>query len=221
MKDYITKKYRQMKYRKGFGVHSPFAFSLITDVIEEKTPYYIYPFLQKVYGKNSPVPFKLATLMLRLANRFHARNILEIGSDGGLMVLPIVLTDSRNRIHSLADEVSEKKGKEFLGLAKERANQVSFARTLAEVPEDFVADMVILSYVPEGYYHQQLFEYLKAHTHENTIFFIKGIRPKQKMESIWDIFCDDDNIQITMDMFDYGLALRRPRFFKQHYIVSF
>ena len=219
--DYINKNVRKLKYRKGFGVHSPFAFSLITETIEEKVPYYSYAFLQKLYDKNSPVPFKLATLMLRLSNRFHARNILEIGSDGGKLILPIVLTDSRNSIFSVTDEMTERAAKSYLSVLKVRQNQVSFKRTLSEVPDNLIADFVILSCLPEGYDTQMLFEYLKTHTHEQSVFFIKEIRPKKKMEKIWDIFCDDENVQITMDLYENGLAIRRPRFFKQHYRVSF
>ena len=34
--------YRSIRYRKGFGVHSPFVFNLITKVIEEKCSYYSF-----------------------------------------------------------------------------------------------------------------------------------------------------------------------------------
>ncbi|MCF0179307.1 MAG: hypothetical protein HUJ97_03560 [Bacteroidales bacterium] len=221
LKDYIRKRIRNFKYRKGFGVHSPFAYNFITEVVEEKTPYYSYTFFQKIYTKQSPVPFKLAAFLLRLSNRFHARKIIEIGSDGGQMALPIIVTDSHNRIYSLANEETEIAAKDFLSVLNERQEQITYKRTVEDIPEDFIADMVLLSYLPDGYDANKLFEYLKLHTHEKSIFFVKGIQPKQKMEKVWDIFCDDENIQITMDMFDYGLAIRRPRFFKQHYIVSF
>lgn len=36
----------RFRYRCGYGVHSPFAFSLITDVIYEKMPYYAYDLLK-------------------------------------------------------------------------------------------------------------------------------------------------------------------------------
>ena len=34
--------YRCLRYRKGYGVHSPFVYNLITKVIEEKCSYYSF-----------------------------------------------------------------------------------------------------------------------------------------------------------------------------------
>ncbi len=33
---------KRFRKRKGYGVHSPFAFQLITQVINQKTPYYAF-----------------------------------------------------------------------------------------------------------------------------------------------------------------------------------
>jgi hypothetical protein len=41
------------------------------------------------------------------------------------------------------------------------------------------------------------------------------------MEQVWDQLCDREDVEITMDLYDYGLAIRKPRFFKQHYVVAF
>lgn len=212
---------RHLKHRKGFGVHSPFAFSIITDVIEEKNAYYAYSSMNRTYSNATPISFKVACLLLRLANRFQARKIVEVGCDGGFSLLPLILTDSRNEIVSLAKESDQKTACNILSWLKERINQVSFVRTLNEVNDDFIADMVVISAMPDNYSNDDLFQWFQAHSHENTIFFIKGIQPKRPLESLWDCFCDDDKIEITMDLYDYGLAIRRPRFFKQHYVVSF
>ena len=40
----------RFRYRCGYGVHSPFAFSLITDVIYEKMPYYAYDLWNRKSG---------------------------------------------------------------------------------------------------------------------------------------------------------------------------
>ena len=42
----------RFRHRCGYGVHSPFAFSLITDVIYEKMPYYAYSSLKEEQKKS-------------------------------------------------------------------------------------------------------------------------------------------------------------------------
>lgn len=221
IKDYINKSVRRLKHRKGYGVHSPFAFSVITDVIEERLPYYAYQVMNRVYLKNSPITSKVAFLLFRLANRFRSRKILELNCDGGYTLLPFVLVDSRNEIISIGEEFEQKSAINRLAWLDKRANQVSYLRNAAEIDEDYKADFIVLTSFPKGFTEESLFSFIKSHMHENTVVFVKGIQDKRPFENFWDSLCDDEEIAITMDLYDYGLAIRKPRFFKQHYIVSF
>ena len=38
---------RRFRHRRGYGVHSPFAFDFITDVVYERTAYYKYKDLRE------------------------------------------------------------------------------------------------------------------------------------------------------------------------------
>jgi hypothetical protein len=67
----------RFRHRKGYGVHSPFAFRFITDVIYERQPYYAYRELDKA------LPFskqfrqrKGYHLLLRIANHLQPETIL-------------------------------------------------------------------------------------------------------------------------------------------------
>ena len=67
----------RFRHRKGYGVHSPFAFNFITDVIYEKHPYYGYGELDKLL----PLSMRLRQrrglhLLLRLANHFQPETIV-------------------------------------------------------------------------------------------------------------------------------------------------
>ena len=221
IKDYINKGVRKIKHRKGFGVHSPFAYSIITEVIEEKLPYYAYSSMKRVYTTDAPISFKVACLMHRLANRFKSRHILEICCDGGYSALPLVMVDSRNEIISLADSFIAKASSARLSVLDQRAKQVTYIDSLQAIADDYKADMIVVSEMPAGIDTAAFYQWLTQHIHPETVMLVKGVRPKQRFEELWDMFCDDDNIEITMDLYDYGLAIRRPRFFKQHYIVSF
>lgn len=108
--------YRGIRYRRGFGVHSPFVYNLITKVIEERCPYYSFQdielYRKQLSHKMDPITYpdwrnkgrlrcrtvaeivrreavkpKLGALLFRLANYFKARNILQIGTTMGISTL--------------------------------------------------------------------------------------------------------------------------------------
>lgn len=222
LREYLTRGVRKIKHRKGFGVHSPFAYSVITEVIEEKVPYYAYSTLKKHYDATSPIPLKMAQLLLRLSNRFSCRHILELRSDGGYTALPLLLVDSRNEVLALADEGHFSATQGYLRRVEaQRRGTLRRLEALEDLPEDYKADMIIINMQPEGWSDEGYFARILALSTPNTVFVVKGITPGRPLEGLWDYFCDCDDVEITMDLYDYGLAIRKPRFFKQHYVVSF
>ena len=77
----------RIRHRCGYGVHSPFAFELITFLIYEKTPYYAYQQLaeeqkrlsaQRGRGWNKETR-KVNRLLFRLINRFQPRCVVDAG----------------------------------------------------------------------------------------------------------------------------------------------
>lgn len=220
VKDYIKKSVRKIKNRKGYGVHSPFAFGIITEVIEEKLPYYAYQSMQRVYPSNAPIPFKVACLLLRLANRFKCRTMLEIGCDGGYTILPMALTDSRNIVYAVSTPEVAAQTQSHLSAFKNVLDRTRFISNIEDLPSDVTIDMLVVNGMPNRD-HEAFCTWVLTHVSEDGIIFVKGIKPGRMNESFWDCLCDYDDIQISMDMYDYGLAIRRPKFFKQHYVVSF
>lgn len=60
---------RRIRHRCGYGVHSPFAFRFLTDVVYERTPYYAYSTLDKALPlAHSMRRRKGLHLIFRLAN---------------------------------------------------------------------------------------------------------------------------------------------------------
>lgn len=195
LNELISKGVRKLRHRKGFGVHSPFAYSVITEVIEEKIPYYAYSSMQRRYDKKSNIPFKTVCLLFRLANRFRCRNIAILG-DEQYATMPLREVDTRNTITIINDAAA------------------------MEVSEDVKYDMIVVNLNPLSD-DVSLSTWLMSHTAPESVIFVKGVLPSHRLESVWDAICELDNMPITMDLYDYGLAIRKPNFFKQHYIVSF
>lgn len=102
------------KYRHGFGIHSPYVYRLVTNVIEENLPYYKYSLIEgirekmahvdekiglieadggkKLYSvkrlvKDYSVSPKYGQLLFRLVNHFKPTSIVEYGATCGISTM--------------------------------------------------------------------------------------------------------------------------------------
>ncbi len=117
------------KPKGGFGVHSPFAFHFITNVIEEKLPYYCFSVVERYrrsllrdkqtidvtdYGTGPSCPKRicdiasnslkrasLAQVIFRIAISNRSKEILELGTSLGITTLYLAKTDSKAHITTL------------------------------------------------------------------------------------------------------------------------
>ena len=76
----ILRWFRRFRQRRGYGVHSPFAFEWITDVVyNQQAQYYAYAPLSQQHKQWSGVlSIKDARLLFRMANHFRAKRILMV-----------------------------------------------------------------------------------------------------------------------------------------------
>lgn len=94
---------------KGFGVHSPFAFYFITNVMRQKYHYYAYESIEYLHtaikqaikhtGKRKrPMSLHNAKLLFRIVNYFNPLNVLQIGSNYGLSAATTLMVNSKNHL---------------------------------------------------------------------------------------------------------------------------
>lgn len=78
----------------GHGVHSPFAFELLTRVVEEKSPYSAFASIRDVVHRHgrSEYDLRLAFLFYRLAAHYPIKRIHVLGADCDYMqeLLPLL-----------------------------------------------------------------------------------------------------------------------------------
>ncbi len=73
---------RRFLRAKGFGVHSPFAYSFLSDVVRCPYAYYAYPLLDAIARNASPsISPKLMRLIFRVGARFDIRTAICLGPE--------------------------------------------------------------------------------------------------------------------------------------------
>lgn len=192
----------RIRYRCGYGVHSPFAFSLITDVIYEKTPYYAYHSLKKEQKRMkrehgwSKGSRKVNHFLFRLVNRMQPANIIEVGRPSAASL--------------------------YLQAAKPTADYL-FATDLSELflDADASIDFLYLNDYRNPDLQREVFRLCVRRTASESIFVIRGICYSKAMRAFWKELQQDEQVGITFDLYDVGLLFFDKTKIKQHYIINF
>ena len=80
---------------KGFGIHSPFAFKFVLNVLRERMPYYAYEEISHLrsiaashakgmFKRKRIISFKSAKMLFRITNYFNPSHILQLGTSYGV-----------------------------------------------------------------------------------------------------------------------------------------
>lgn len=90
----------RLRTSRGFGVHSPFAFSFILNVLKQKDSFYSYKNQDKrtraARRQSGNLPARsLQHLVFRICNRFRPGVVFEIGHSTGLEAMAVLDSSSR------------------------------------------------------------------------------------------------------------------------------
>lgn len=197
-------KLARLRYSRGFGVHSPFAFELITQVINQRTPYYSYEQLKQVEKSLKQQkdknwfyePTRVKRLLFRLANEVKADTIFDVGTlAASSLYLKAARVSADYTAATSLDELFMESGQtiDFLYLHNYREpNQV-----------------------------EEIFQVCAPRATSRSLFVIEGIGYSNAMKQLWRRLQNDSRVGITFDLYDLGLLFFDTTRIKQDYIVNF
>lgn len=215
-----------MWQRRGFGVHSPYAYRLITEVIREKTPFYAYEDLDDIESSSSrkhdiyKIKKGKARLFFRLANRFQPQHILEVASSGGISTLYLKKACPSAKITIVENrrDVVEKT-QEWLG--REQCEAEILSTSLSKAIPLYLAHtdspFILINRMPKEYYDNITAVLLQALV-PNAIIVLCGINRKTQ-RTIWKRLIADNRVRVAIDMKQNGLILCNPKLNKQNYYI--
>lgn len=222
-----VKLYRKLRYRRGFGVHSPFIYNLITKVIEEKTPYYVFDEIEQF---RNGLPLRKETqhknygaLLFRIIHFFKCRNILQIRAYTGILSLYLSLASRKN---STCYALEENSG--WLNAVKVFAGQRrlenlhwmegDYAENLRKLKSFIPAfDLIFINQLGNAKETAEAVELSRSFIGEKSILIIDGIYKNKDMKTLWKKIKNVPETGVTVDLFALGIVFFDKKLHKQHY----
>ena len=236
--------YRKLFCRKGFGVHSPFVYDLITNVIEEKSDFYAFSdisiaqlqLLQNEhviqYGrkriavkealKRFGITTKEGKFLFRLTNHYKPHTILSIGSSMGLA--PLCLTRYNATVQCIILEYEQdiaEIAKQILNKEKNTALNIKIGAYHELLPESIVQlqriDCVFIGKDVGVNDWDTVFEQCEPFIHDSTFFVLAGIRSSTDKQNYWMQYRQHPKVTVAIDLFDLGLLFFQPKLHRAVY----
>lgn len=202
---------------KGHGVHSPFAFDLITKVIYSPHSFYAFSDITLFLSENgleSRLDTSFHHLSFRLVYHLTPKSILEINS--GIGINTLFIREASPCAFCCCYEPNEKMANEALLLL----------RKMEEIPVPKIGssfstcrvenyDAIFVSVIDDQIPDIDMLLEISAPTAFWVIYPIK----KRRGKHFWNRIVHDERIRITFDMKTIGIAFLDPDYHKVHYLI--
>jgi len=206
---------QRIRQSRGYGVHSPFAFDLITNVIHSPHIFYAFDDIRKAlteYGFDKHTVTSFHLLSYRLVRYFNVKNILEINSGKGVNTLFLLAPAADIRCSCIEEDAVAnaiaKNLREKTGLHRERVS-------LLPSPGKQRYDAIFVHLKEET---DLSVETLLDLSHDGTFWVFHPIH-RSWGKQFWRDFVHDERTMITFDMKETGIIFIRPGYNKLHYYV--
>ena len=206
--------------RRGFGVHSPWAYDLITSVIEETLPYYayddLYSFWELAPDYLPQYDENIDQLLFRLVNALHPRTILEIGTGAGVSTGYLA---SVSRATSCITLDAPHPATAIVAGNLKAFKQIDYR--IGDVPallEDIADSCDTIDFVHLA--HTALFreavEILLPRLNERSVLVVEGITGKHR-RTWFETLANDPRTGVIITKGSVGLVFFDLKMYKQHY----
>ncbi len=195
------------RYHRGYRVHSPFVYQLITDVFEGMYDYYAFEEIEVVRRsvkrsvRRGFLPRKYAQMLFRLINFFQPSYLVELGVGDGVTG-QYLMAASRKAKNVWTDTVESPEALD------------SFFSKLSP-------DLAILyaSLTPEEL-KWAVDACLKVHR-DNTVLVVFGIRNDRAKRALWRELLNRPEVSLTMELNRMGLVFFRPELQHRNYLYRY
>ncbi|MDR2474984.1 MAG: hypothetical protein LBD45_03920 [Bacteroidales bacterium] len=218
--------------RKGYGVHSPFAFYLLTKILPDEYSYYAFVFLDEyirsvdIYLHARNICFKIFKpayyhFLFRLGVYFRWKTILSLGDSFGLSLLYTSMGSGSLFSYSYYSQhglLVDLLGDISLSRLAQTTSAEDFHDTLSSIDK---VDCLLFSQFSVGQQdYLELFNLIKSKLHANSCMIIEKISSKP-MQVFWEELIFSQDVSAVFDFYDTGVVFFNKKYVKRLYKVLF
>jgi hypothetical protein len=190
---------RRVRYSRGFGVQSPWAYRFIRYVVNEHYPYYKYEQLaEQVYGIDKTTR-KLCKFYFRLANYQQVHTFVDCFPTSSCYKIYVDAGCQKANYHRITEAISED---ELIRLFS-NIGDYSMLRVPLVANYRIVVDKA-LDYFPSS-----------------SVLIIENIKRDKETQKYWSELISDSRTGVSFDLYYCGVLFLNNDMVKQSYIVNF
>lgn len=190
---------RRVRYSRGFGVQSPWAYRFIRYVVNEHYPYYKYEHLaEQVYGIDKTTR-KLCKFYFRLANYQQTHTFVDCYPTSSCYKIYVDAGCQKANYHRITEATSEE---ELIRLFS-NIGEYSMLRVPLAANYRTVVDKA-LDYFPSS-----------------SVLIIENIKHNKETQKYWSELISDSRTGVSFDLYYCGVLFLNNDMVKQSYIVNF
>ncbi len=186
---------RRVRQRRGYNIHSPFAFQLVKGVIYQRGCYYAYEELHQT-RKGQALPERDDRLLFRLANDNQPRMALFVGPDTLDEQRYVAAACQKCTCHCAT--TSEE--------ALQQAHQMGHIDFLFLNTSDPIAPLL---------------DALLPYAGPRALFITYGIHRSRATLQAWREWRKKESVRVTFDLYWLGLTYFEARLNKQDYTINY
>ncbi len=221
---------KRFRHRRGYGVHSPFAFNLITYVIYCKNAYYAYEELSRIREEvnsgrdqkgRATGSTKRYRLLFRLANFAAPAHILSLGTGTGLGMIHLGFARKAEYLALDNRPGFEEMTRELLSCYLPDARYINtpdisrLEQEIEQVPE---VGIVHINHFSAAYL--PLIEKCMQKVSPHSLFIVEKIN-QPACKEMWEKLKKDERSGNSFDLHETGLLFFDKKLPEKHYIVNF
>jgi predicted O-methyltransferase YrrM len=230
------KLYRKIRYRKGFGVHSPFVYNLITKIIEDKSAYYVFDDIEKFRNrllseKNETGRITLeetqsrnyGAILFRLAHFFRCQTIVEIGSSTGIMGLYLATASrAQSRCYLLEERENVLQTLHQWALAHDLQHIYCITGQYKETIQSLSlrmqkADLIFINQPSDSMDVEAVISLCRPLIGKQSILILNDIVRNKEVKTVWQTLKEHPQSRVMLDLYELGIVFFDDKLPKRYY----